>query len=96
MPISTWTDRSGTIAATGVAQTASPGTTARSGFTLQNNDASNVMWFNVGVTAVAASPSIRIASLGLYETPPFASPQGPISIIGTIAGTYTLKEWKNI
>lgn len=94
MPASSWNDRSGAIAAGGVAQDISPDGFIRHGFMIQNPHASEEMWFNVGVTAVQAPPSIRIVAGGLYESPPKASPQGRISVIATtIAHTYTAKEW---
>lgn len=94
MPSSTWIDRSGTITVGGAAQTISAGTTARHGFTIQNVDAAEVLWFNVGVAAVQAQPSVKLAAGALYETPPGASPQGLISVIATTTShQFTAKEW---
>lgn len=93
MPISSFSDRSGTITLGGTAQTLIEATLRRRGFFLQNTSAGD-LWINVGVAAVAASPSIRIPSGAAYETPEGANPAGLVSIIGaTTAQSFTCKVW---
>lgn len=86
-------NRSGSITTGGTAQEAIPHSGTRSGFFIQNTSAGD-LWFDVNATAVAASPSIKLAAGASYETPPMTNPQDAVSIIGATTGqTFTAKEW---
>lgn len=86
------TDRSGTITTGGTAQTAANALATRRYFFLQNNSDTG-LWFNYGVTAVAAQPSIYLAPGASYENPAHWCPSGLISVIGATTGkTFTMKE----
>lgn len=87
------TNKSGTIAAGGVAQTAIAANAARMGFYIQNASSGD-LWISSLTTAVAASPSLRIPAGQLYEPPQFGVPSGAISIIGATTGqAFTAREW---
>lgn len=89
-----WIDRSGTITAGATAQTIMAANPRRRGFMIQNVSDTD-MWFDMGVTAVAAAPSVRVVAGGLYETPPNAQPTGHVSLIcAAIAKAFTAKEWE--
>ena len=86
--------RSGTITTGGVAQSLMLADTTRNGFMVQNVSSGD-LWINeVGCTASAAQPSIKIAAGQMYETMdgqpcPFA-----VSIFGaTTAQAFSAREW---
>lgn len=85
IPISTMTDRSGSIAAGGTAQLLAAANAARTGFELQN-DSNGDLWISELATAVIGAPSIRIPPGALYETPLGGHGTGAISIIGATTG----------
>jgi hypothetical protein len=87
-------DRSGTITAGGTAQTLMVYNDAREGFMVQNNSTGD-LWINeLGSTAVASQPSIKIASGQLYESPKNLPCPYAISIIGaTTSQAFTAREW---
>ena len=80
---------SGTITIGGTAQELAPAVTTLDGFvgfSILNTSAGD-LWFNDdGATAVLASPSKKITSGSLYESPPNKQPLGAISIIGATTG----------
>lgn len=87
------TDRSGTITLGGTAQTAMAANTARKGFWIQNQSTGD-LWINSLATAVADSPSMKIAAGALYENPPSGVPVGAVSIIGATTGQkFAAREW---
>lgn len=88
------TDRSGTIAVAGTAQSLMLASNLRDGFSVQNNSAGD-LWINeLGSAATIAQPSLKIASGALYETPRGYPCPYAISIIGaTLAQAFTAREW---
>ena len=60
------TDRSGTITSGGTAQEVMAANAARRYLFIENLDSAEEMWINLGVTAVALQPSIRIQPLGSF------------------------------
>jgi len=87
-------DHSGTIAAGGTAQTLMAADATRNGFSLENVSAGD-LWINdVGGTAAASQPSIKIVSGAFYETAPGQPCQSAISIYGaTTAQAFTSRSW---
>lgn len=79
------TDRGGTIAAGGVAQTVMPANANRRAFAMQNTGPAD-LWFSWLATAVAAAPSFLLAPGAYYECPNEAVPVGALPIIGSITG----------
>jgi hypothetical protein len=89
----TYVDRSGMIAAGGTAQVAAAANPARQGFFVQNISTADLWLSSVG-TALAGSPSLRIAPGQLYESPAHGVPSTAISIIGATTGqAYVAREW---
>lgn len=87
------TNRSGQIAAAGVAQQLAPANAARRGYWIYNVSA-NDLWVNDVGTATAASPSLRLRPDEMYESPPSAAGVGAISIIGSVSGqTFIAREY---
>lgn len=89
------TNRSGTVAAGGSAQSLAPANATRRGWALQNLSTGD-LWVNeFGTTAAAAQPSMRIVAGGLYESPPGGGGGvGALSLFGAITGqAFTAKEW---
>ena len=87
-----WEDKSGTITSGGAAQTAVAENLARSYLFIQNVSAAD-LWFNVGVTAVATQPSIRLASGASIAYDAGFVPRQLVSIIGaTTAQAFVIKE----
>lgn len=89
----TATDKSGTIAAGGTAQTAIALNANRRAFWIQNLSAGDLWISDVG-TATAASPSLKIVAGGLYESMPGNCPTSAISIIGaTTSQEFAAREY---
>lgn len=89
----TATDKSGTIAAGGTAQTAIALNANRRAFWIQNLSAGDLWISDVG-TATAASPSLKIVAGGLYESMPGNCPTSAISIIGaTTSQAFAAREY---
>lgn len=91
-PSGSFTDRSGTIAVGGVAQTIAVAQPTRKTFIFENiSDES--LWVNFGVAAVQSQPSFEIFPNGtLRLTSEFISTES-ISVIGATAGSaFTAKE----
>ena len=87
------TDRSGTIAAGGLAQVLMPANNARRGFAIQNQSTGD-LWINTLGTATASQPSLKVAAGVYYETPPSHAPSGAISVFGaTTAQSFYAREW---
>lgn len=87
------TDKSGTITTGGTAQVAIAANTARKGFWIQNISTGD-LWITSLTTAVADSPSMKIAAGALYESPTGGTPTGAISIIGATTGQkFAAREW---
>ncbi len=88
------TDRSGTITTGGAAQTLAAFNEARKGFMIQNLSAGD-LWINeLGGTAAASQPSIKITSGQVYETMDGQPCPYAISIFGaTTAQAFTAREW---
>lgn len=87
------TDGSGTITAGGTAQTIFALNAARKYLAIQNQS-SDVLWVNFGVTAVASEPSIQLPANGgsiTYESN--FVPSGSVSVIGATTGdAFTAKQ----
>lgn len=89
----TYTSRSGTITAGGVAQTLMVANTARTGFSVQNLSSGDLYISSVG-TAAATQPSMRVPAGSLYETPAHGCPVEAISIFGATTGqAFAAMEW---
>lgn len=89
----TATDKSGTIAAGGTAQTAIASNASRRGYWIQNLSAGDLWISDVG-PATAASPSLKIVAGGLYESMPGNCPTSAISIIGaTTSQAFAAREY---
>ncbi len=89
----TATDKSGTIAAGGTAQTAIALNANRRAFWIQNLSSGDLWISDVG-TATAASPSLKIVAGGLYESMPGNCPTSAISIIGaTTSQAFAAREY---
>lgn len=89
----TATDKSGTIATGGTAQTAIALNANRRAFWIQNLSAGDLWISDVG-TATAASPSLKIVAGGLYESMPGNCPTSAISIIGaTTSQAFAAREY---
>lgn len=86
-------DRSGTITAGGTAQQIMAPSSVRRGLLIQNVSAGD-LWFNIGATAVASQPSIKLAAGQAYETADGCTPSGHVSIIGaSTSAEFVAKEW---
>lgn len=87
-------DRSGTITTGGTAQTLMVENSAREGFMVQNNSTGD-LWINeLGNTAAASQPAIKIASGQIYETVQGQPCLYAVSIFGaTTAQAFTAREW---
>lgn len=87
----TLTDRSGTITLGGTAQQAAAANASRKYLFLQNVSAAD-LWFNLGVTAVVAQPSIKLAAGEKMDFTDFI-PTDLVSVIGGTTGqAFTIKE----
>ena len=89
------TDRSGTITTGGAAQVLMAANVARNSFSVQNNSAVE-LWVNeLGATALASQPSIKIAPGVTYESPYGMMPVFAISIFGVVTGqAFSAREWQ--
>lgn len=86
-------NRSGTIAVGGTAQTLMAANADRRGFWLQNLSAGD-LWINELGVAAAAAPSLKLAAGSLYESPITGCPSGPVSVFGaTAAQAFSAREW---
>ena len=86
-------DRSGSIAAGGVAQQVAAASASRRGFLVQNLSTGDLWVSTIGV-AVAAAGSLRIPIGGYFESPAGMAVTGAISIFGSTAGqSFTAREW---
>ena len=87
----TFSDLSGTVTSGGTAQTIAAANTDRRYLLIQNHSDTDC-WINIGVTAVAGQPSIKLfANGGVYE--PLVVPQALISLFGAVTGkAFTAKE----
>jgi hypothetical protein len=90
--LGTFTNRSGTIAAGGTAQTAMALNATRKAWFFQNNSTGD-LWLSFVGTAVATQPSVKIAAGGVAQSAGgFVSTQA-LSVLGAVAGqAYTLWE----
>ncbi len=88
-----YADRSGTIAAGGIAQVLAAANSARRGLFVQNVSAAD-LWINPTGIAVADQPAMRIAAGQYYEFPAHGVPAGAISILGAATGQgFAAREW---
>lgn len=87
-------DRSGTVTLGGTAQTLMSENSPREGFMVQNTSAGD-LWINeLGGTAAATQPAIKIAAGQTYETPANLPCPYVVSIFGvTTAQAFTAREW---
>jgi len=61
---------------------------------IQNIDATNALWVNFGVAAVADQPSIKLAAgASLQYAVPGVVPTGAVNVIGTAASKFVAKQW---
>ena len=88
-----WRDKSSTITTGGTAQNAVGANQSRTYLLVNNPSATEDLWFNVGVVAVAAQPSVRLPPGAAWENPPHFRPTGFVSVIAaTSAHAFTVKE----
>lgn len=87
-------DWSGTIAAGTTAQSLMPANATRNGFSVQNSSSAD-LWINeLGGTAAASQPSIKIAAGATYTTPYKQPCPYAVSIYGgTTSQAFTAREW---
>lgn len=87
-------DRSGTVTTGGVAQTLMSANSRRTGVVIENTSAGD-LWINeLGSTAVAAAPSMRLAAGARYERIGSGVPVAAIGIYGVTTGqAFTAREW---
>jgi len=88
------TDKSGTIASGGVAQTLAAARTDRQGFWLQNQSNAD-LWVNeIGSTAAATQPAIRIPAGAYWIMEDTGVTVAAISIFGATTGqAFAAREW---
>lgn len=88
------TDRSGTITTGGTDQLISAATPTRQGYQFQNNSTGD-LWINdMGGTASASQPNLKIIAGGYYESPKASPCPYGIRVWGaTTAQPYTCREW---
>lgn len=87
-------DRSGAIAAGGVAQQLMAANAARVGYSIQNQSAGPLYVNELDVAAVQSQPSLKIDAGEYFENPPGGCATGAISIIGaTLGQAFTAREW---
>jgi hypothetical protein len=85
------TDRSGSIASGGNAQTLAAANAGRKGYWIQNNSSGD-LWLSTEAAAVAGQPSLRLRAGALYEPPVVST--GAISVIGANTGqAFSAREW---
>lgn len=63
---------------------------------IQNIDATNALWVNFGVAAVADQPSIKLAagaSLQFGGSDGAIVPTASVNVIGTAASKFVAKQW---
>jgi len=90
--VTTVTDRSTTITTGGTAQALMASNPARCGWSFQNISDTD-MWINeIGGTAVADSPSVRVAA-GASYTPAFVTTSAISIICATTGKKFTAREW---
>ena len=88
----TFTDRSGSIASGGVAQTLAPANNSRSYILIQNNGTAD-LWFDFTTTAIVGSPSFRLQPGADWSTDSQFVTTESISIISSTTGaSWTAKE----
>lgn len=88
----TLTDRSGTIASGGTAQTLAAANANRTYLLIQNNGTAD-LWINFTTTAVQNQPSLKLPVGATYVSDPQFISTEAVSIIGpTTAQTFTAKE----
>jgi hypothetical protein len=87
-------NRSGTITTGGTAQTLMAADTTRNGFSVQNLSTGD-LWINeLGGTAAASQPAIKITSGSLYETPRGMPCEYAVSIFGATTGqAFMSRSW---
>lgn len=89
----TYTDKSGTIAAGGVAQTLMALNASRTGFWIQNVSTGD-LWISSLGTAAATQPSLWVPAGTYYEPPTNGVPTAAISIFGaTTSQAFSAREW---
>lgn len=87
-----FTDRSGTLAAAGVAQTVAAAAATRTYFLFQNLSTAD-LWINFGVAAVQSQPSIKVPAGGSFVLDGNFCSTESISVIGgTLSQAFTSKE----
>lgn len=92
-PSVTYTDKSGTITAGGVAQTLAASNTSRKGFWIQNVSAGD-LWMSTVGTAAATQPSLWLPPGAFYEVPAHGVPTAAVSIYGATTGqAFSAREW---
>lgn len=86
-------DKSGTIAATGVAQVAIAANALRSGYRIQNRSAVNPMYVNELGAASAGQQSCTIAPGAFFPPEGYPVTTSAISIMGTTGDLFSAREW---
>lgn len=85
-------DKSGVIAATGVAQVAIDANAFRSGFVIQNTGANAMRVNELGAASVGAG-SFSIAPGAFFPPAGYPVSTGAISIVGTAGDIFVAREW---
>jgi hypothetical protein len=92
-PNVTTTNRSGTIATGGQAQTLAAANTSRNGLWVQNLSTGDLWLSDVG-TAAAGQPSMKLPPGAYYEFPPNGVPTTALSVYGATTGqAFAAREW---
>jgi len=85
-------DHSGTVAATGVSQTLLAANLSRSGWVGQNTSTHTLYW-NPNGDASTGAGSFQVPAGGFFPPVGFPMTTGAVTITGTAADSFTIKEW---
>ena len=85
-------DASGTIVATGTAQTLLAASSTRSGWVMQNRGV-NPMYVNELAAATTGAGSFIVQPGAIFPPTGYPVSTGAISVLGTAADAYTVRAW---
>lgn len=89
-----YTDRSGSIASGGTAQTIMAANAGRFGFWILNSSSANLYLNDIGGAAQAGGSSLTLVPGQLYELPTNARATAAVSLYGATTGqTFVAREW---
>jgi hypothetical protein len=90
----TGNDGSGVITVGGAAQYLFGNQTPPDGYSIFNNNATEVLWFSeTEVASIGGAGCIQIAPYTEYRTPMTYQPVGPVSIFGATTGHKITAKW---